>query len=254
MESEMQRVPLNEGAINQTLNLSYWRVSVFQSLSSTQSELALKKNLKHGDVYLSEFQSDGKGRLDRSFEAAASSALLLSIYLKPKRSKSEWSLIPLIVGLSLLQALKNLDNNFQCTLKWPNDLLVGSKKVAGILVEATADGVIIGIGLNVGMAKEQLPVPTATSLFLENFNELDRNIILPEVLTSLADSLSLWESSTESLLAQYCAESSTLGREVEVLLPDGRILKSIAIGITNSGELKLASGEQVSVGDVIHLR
>lgn len=250
----MVREALNESAMNATLHGSYWRVSVFQSVASTQAELSRKENLQHGDVFVTEYQSAGRGRLDRTFEATKSSALLFSLYLEPKRNKLEWSVIPLLAGLSLVNSLKNLDKNFVTNLKWPNDLLVGEKKVAGILVEAKADGVIVGIGLNVEMAKSELPVATATSLQLEGFAELNRNIILPEILNNFALTIGLWESGSNIVFEQYRQASSTLGKEVEVHLPSGEILKSHATEINELGELHLANGARVNVGDVIHLR
>jgi BirA family biotin operon repressor/biotin-[acetyl-CoA-carboxylase] ligase len=254
MEVELVREALNESAMNATLCGSYWRVSVFQSVTSTQIELIRKENLQHGDVYVTEYQSAGRGRLDRTFEATESSALLFSIYLEPKRSKLEWSAIPLLAGLSLVNALKSLDAKVVTNLKWPNDLLIADKKAAGILVEARDNGVIVGIGLNVEMAKSELPVTTATSLAIENFAELNRNIILPKILRNFAITIGLWESGSSIALEQYRQLSSTLGKEVEVHLPSGEILNSRAIGINELGELQLASGAQVNAGDVIHLR
>ncbi len=254
MEVEMVREALNESAINATLRGSYWRVSVFQSLTSTQSELIGKENLQHGEVFVTEFQSSGRGRINRTFEATESSALLFSLYLEPKRNKMEWSAIPLLAGLSLVNALSNLDKKVETNLKWPNDLLIGERKVAGILAEARHDGVIVGIGLNVEMFKSELPVPTATSLKLENFAELNRNVILSEILTNLALTIELWESGSNIGFEQYRQVSSTLGKEVEVHLPSGEIISSRATGITDVGELQLANGARVNVGDVIHLR
>jgi BirA family biotin operon repressor/biotin-[acetyl-CoA-carboxylase] ligase len=254
MEVEMVREALNESAINATLRGSYWRVSVFQTVASTQTELIGKENLQHGDVLVTEYQSAGRGRLDRTFEATESTALLFSLYLEPKRNKMEWSAITLLTGLSLVTALTKLDKTLPISLKWPNDLLIGEKKVAGILAEATVDGVIVGIGLNVEMAKSELPVPTATSLKLENFAELNRNVILSEILRNLALTIELWESGSHDLFEQYREVSSTLGKEVEIHLPSGEIITSRATGITNVGELQLANGARVNVGDVIHLR
>jgi BirA family biotin operon repressor/biotin-[acetyl-CoA-carboxylase] ligase len=254
LEVEMVREALNKSAMNTTLFGSYWRVSVFQSLASTQSELIGKENLQHGDVFVTEFQSAGRGRLDRTFEATESSALLFSLYLEPKRDKLEWSAIPLLTGLSLVNALKSLDGKVATSLKWPNDLLIGDKKVAGILVEARDSGVVVGIGLNVEMNESELPVPAATSLAIENFAELNRNVILPEILKNFALTIELWESGSSIAMEQYRQVSSTLGKEVEVHLPSGEILNSRAMGINERGELQLASGARVNVGDVIHLR
>ena len=254
MEVEMVREALNESAMNATLRGSYWRVSVFQSVTSTQTELATKVNLQHGDVFVTEFQSAGRGRLDRTFEATKSSALLFSLYLELNRPKFEWSVIPLLTGISLLTALKSLDQNVNFNLKWPNDLLIEEKKVAGVLVEARENGVIIGIGLNVEMENSQLPVVNATSLALAKFGELDRNVILPELLRNLQATFELWESGSSMPLEQYRQVSSTIGQEVEVHLPSGERLKSQALDINEIGELQLASGVLVNVGDVIHLR
>ena len=254
MEVEMVREALNESAMNATLRGSYWRVSVFQSVTSTQTELATKVNLQHGDVFVTEFQSAGRGRLDRTFEATKSSALLFSLYLELNRPKFEWSVIPLLTGISLLTALKSLDQNVNFNLKWPNDLLIEEKKVAGVLVEARENGVIIGIGLNVEMENSQLPVANATSLALAKFGELDRNVILPELLRNLQATFELWESGSSMPLEQYREVSSTIGQEVEVHLPSGERLKSQAVDINEIGELRLASGVLVNVGDVIHLR
>ncbi|MCF8534980.1 MAG: biotin--[acetyl-CoA-carboxylase] ligase [Candidatus Nanopelagicaceae bacterium] len=254
MEVEMVREALNESAINATLHDSYWRVSVFESVTSTQTELSTKENLKNGDVFVAEYQSAGRGRLDRTFDAEKSSALLFSLYFEPKRSKSEWSAIPLLTGLSLVNGLTKLDEKLAAKLKWPNDLLVGEKKVAGILVEAKESGVIIGIGLNVEMSKDELPVENATSLAIEGFSEFDRNKILPALLKSIAFTFGLWESGSSLPFEQYRQASSTLGKEVEVHLPSGQILKSLAVGISEIGELQLADGNRVNVGDVIHLR
>lgn len=250
----MSLVRLNESAMNTTLHDSYWRVSAFESVTSTQSELSAKKDLKHGEVFVSEFQSAGKGRLDRKFDAVESSALLVSIYIEPKVEKDLWSAFPLLAGLSTLEALIELDENFQGTLKWPNDLLINENKVAGILVEAKEFGLIIGIGLNVSMQPSQLPVSTATSLAIEKFLILDRNIILPKILRAITRTVDLWESGSKSPFDQYRKFCSSLEKKVEISLPNGSSIRSTAIGITELGELVLASGERLSIGDVIHLR
>jgi BirA family biotin operon repressor/biotin-[acetyl-CoA-carboxylase] ligase len=112
----------------------------------------------------------------------------------------------------------------------------------------------VGIGLNVEMTITELPVPTATSLTLEKFSELNRNIVLPGILKNLARTIELWESGSDIVLEQYRKVSSTIGKEVEVHLPSGEILRSQAVGISDNGELQLASGARINVGDVIHLR
>ena len=144
---------------------------------STQDDLSqsVKKDAtRSGTLLIANFQSSGRGRLDRTFSAPPSSALTLSFYLTPHLDRAEWSFLPLLTGLSAISSLKNLDAGLRVSLKWPNDLLVNGRKLGGILAEATSDGVVIGIGVNVAMAQDQLPTKDATSLLLEDFACLDR--------------------------------------------------------------------------------
>ena len=118
--------------------------------ASTQSDLAELVNssvAKSGEVIAAEFQSNGRGRLDRTFEAPPQSALLFSFYIAPQRARSDWSFISFLAALAMREVItENLVEN--TTLKWPNDILIGDKKVAGLLAQQIGDGVIVGIGLN----------------------------------------------------------------------------------------------------------
>ena len=204
-------------------------------------------------ILASEFQSSGRGRLDRTFEAAPHSALTFSIYIEPKVDKEEWSFLTLLAGLSVHEALHTLDPQTVVGVKWPNDLLIGEKKFVGMIAQATAKGVVLGIGINVGMTSEELPVESATSLAIEDFLELDRNVILASIINHFEINLEMWEND-KSFLAEYRAASTTIGSSVEVTLPDGEIIKSKALDISNAGALILESGREVTVGDVVHLR
>lgn len=255
MSTDAPRAPLDRKRISNEIS-QYWRVSVVDITGSTQDDLmqlvssnqALAKS-----VIASEYQSAGRGRLDRSFDAASMSALTFSMYIEPKVDKAEWSFLTLLAALSVREALASLDDSSHVAVKWPNDLIIGEKKCAGIIAQATAKGVIIGIGINVGMNESELPVPTATSLAIENFQVLDRNIILGAILNHFEVNLQIWELG-KSFIAEYKEASSTIGADVEVLLPSGVSIKSKAIGVSDAGELILESGEVVTVGDVIHLR
>lgn len=255
MSTDAPRAPLDRKRISDEIS-QYWRVSVVDITGSTQDDLmqlvssnqALAKS-----VISSEYQSAGRGRLDRSFDAASMSALTFSMYIEPKVDKAEWSFLTLLAALSVREALASLDNSFRVAVKWPNDLMIGEKKCAGIIAQATTKGVIIGIGINVGMNESELPVPTATSLAIENFYELDRNIILATILNHFEINLQIWELG-KSFIAEYKEASSTIGADVEVLLPAGVSIKSKAVGVSDAGELLLENGEVVTVGDVIHLR
>ena len=204
-------------------------------------------------ILASEYQSSGRGRLDRTFVAPAMSALTFSIYIEPKVDRDEWSFITLLAGLSVREALVTLDPQTEIGIKWPNDLLIGEKKFVGMIAQATKKGVVLGIGINVGMNQEELPVEGATSLALEGFSQLDRNIILATIINHFEINYEMWEHD-QSFLAEYRSASVTIGADVEVTLPGGEILRSRAVDISNAGALILASGDEVTVGDVVHLR
>ena len=255
MSNEVPRTPLDEAVIN-SLITPYWRVSVVEFTGSTQNDLAqlISSGIAFdGQVLTTEYQTSGRGRLDRTFEAPKSSALLFSFYIKPRRKKEEWGFIPLIAGLSVVSAISKLDSSIQLDLKWPNDCLVNEKKCAGVIAQALADGIIIGIGLNVSMRQDELPVPNATSLALEGSKLSDRNQILAQILISFSELLQEWETGI-SLVDRYEKASTTIGKQVRVELPGGQILEGMATGISHIGELILDNGIHVSAGDVIHLR
>ena len=111
MSNEVLRTPLDEAEINSRVT-PYWRVSVVELTGSTQNDLLQlveSNNALDGQVIATEFQSDGRGRLDRTFQAPAQSALLFSFYIKPRNQRSEWGFIPLIAGLSLVRAITTID-------------------------------------------------------------------------------------------------------------------------------------------------
>ena len=151
MGMDMPRAPLDPSQIAATLS-HYWRVSVVDLTTSTQEDLAEKINsgdAHSGDVIVANFQSAGRGRLDRTFSAPASTALLFSLYLTPQKSRTEWGFLPLLAGISIAETLNKV--NAGISIKWPNDLLINEKKVGGIISTVHGEGVIIGIGINVSM-------------------------------------------------------------------------------------------------------
>jgi len=253
MGIDMPRAPLDQSQITASLS-QYWRVSVLDLTTSTQDDLIKKisaGDARNGDVIVANFQSAGKGRLDRTFSAPASTALLFSIYLTPQRSHIEWGFLPLLAGLSIAETLNKI--NPIISIKWPNDLLINEKKIGGIISRIEGDGVVIGIGINVSMQREELPVPTATSLGLEGFLHLDRNELLSLILSAIESDFNQWEKGG-SLTTRYQALSSSIGRDVRIELPGGRELQSKAQSVDDLGRLHLEDGHIVSVGDVIHLR
>ena len=255
MSNEVLRTPLDEAEINSRVT-PYWRVSVVELTGSTQNDLLQlveSNNALDGQVIATEFQSNGRGRLDRTFEAPAQSALLFSFYIKPRNQRSEWGFIPLIAGLSLVRAITTIDTAMNVSLKWPNDLIINEKKCAGIIAQTTNEGIVIGIGLNVSMTPNELPVSTATSLAIEGSTITDRNLLLSHLLNTFAELFEAWEEGSE-LLDEYASASSTIGKKVRIELPGGENLEATVARISHTGELVLDDGRHVSAGDVIHLR
>ena len=178
---------------------------------------------------------------------------MFSLYVKPQRDKSDWSFLTLLTGLSAIFALTKLDPGFTPTLKWPNDIVIGDGKVGGIIAQVSGDGVIIGVGVNVGMTQEELPVAHATSLALHQFPILDRNLILASFLTTFEELFERWQGG-EDLRHLYCERSSTMGQQVRIEHPDGSYKTGKAVDVTLTGELILEDGSRVTVGDIVHTK
>ena len=248
------RAPLDTAVIA-SLTSGYWRVSVVDLTTSTQIDLAKLVNsnsAKTGDVLAAEFQTAGRGRLDRTFEAAPGSALLFSFFIKPNRARSDWGFISHLAAISMQEVISQ-DHPSQVRLKWPNDILIGEKKVAGLLAQATDDGVIIGIGVNVAMTSDELPVDTATSLAITGSKKLDRNLILGEFLNRFKVNFDKWDSGAD-FIDSYSAICATLGRQVQVEVSGRANRTGQALTINKIGALMLDDGFEVNVGDVVHLR
>lgn len=213
---------------------------------------------KHGSVLATEFQSAGRGRLNRTFVAPPRSALLFSFCVVP--GKGEWGWLPLLAGQSVVDAISKVFNNRagdRLTLKWPNDILFNDRKVAGLLSESVqnseASGVVVGIGINVDTRQEELPNPRATSLVLEGCEECNRTLLLVEILRSFASHLIRWENADPSLLQDYINVSSSIGRRVMIEMPGQEKFIALATSIDPSGALVLEDGRHITVGDVTHV-
>ena len=205
----------------------YWRVSVVEVTGSTQEdleELVKTSKARSGDVIAAEFQSAGRGRRDRSFDAPKSSALTFSLYFEPQLAKDAWSFLPLLTGLATVFTMKEVDQHLNPTLKWPNDILLKDEKVGGIIAQAFAKGVILGIGINVEMSALEIPVPHATSLALQNCTELNRNTILSSFLTIFQDLTERWQQG-EDLRHLDVEYSATIGSDIRAELPGGTVLR-----------------------------
>ncbi len=233
----------------------YWRVSVLDLTSSTQSELAdmvRENSAKSGDVIAAEFQTAGRGRMDRTFEAPKASALLFSLYITPTRDRGDWGFITHLAALTLQQVI-SVDLLSQVSLKWPNDILIGDAKVAGLLAQAAGEGIILGIGINVSMTEDELPVASATSLTIAGSSNLNRNLILSNFLMLFESNFKKWDEG-QDFIESYSRICSTIGQNVRVEVAGRESRTGKALTINQTGALILEDGFEVNVGDVVHLR
>jgi BirA family biotin operon repressor/biotin-[acetyl-CoA-carboxylase] ligase len=201
-----------------------------------------------GLVVAAELQTAGRGRLDRSWEAEAGAALLVSVLLRPADLPvSRWFLLGAAAAVAAREACHQV-GGFTPALKWPNDLLVGDRKLAGILGEAAGEAAVVGMGLNVHAAP-----PGAAWADQAAGRRLDRSELLAAWLGGLDGHLGHWDD----LLGAYRQACATIGREV-VVEQGHRRLVGRAEGIDDEGRLVVqgANGrpEAVAAGDVIHVR
>lgn len=207
-------------------------------------------------IVVADHQTAGRGRLDRTWETPPGSALTFSVVVDPGLADHDWPLLPLAVALAVADGVRQAAG-VDVRVKWPNDLLIGGDKFCGILLERVqgADGrplAIIGIGINVGLAVEDLPVPTATSLAIAG-SGVDRTEVFAAVVPALATLLGALRDEPGAVLERYRSECDTIGREVIVSLPDGEQLTGTATGLDRSGRL-LVGDRAVGAGDVVHVR
>lgn len=231
-----------------------WSVTLHATASST-NELAAAEP-EADSIVVADHQTAGRGRLDRSWDTPAGSALTFSAVVDPGLADHDWPLLPLAVALAVADGVRRAAD-VPVELKWPNDLLIAEGKVAGILLERVAGPggtplAVIGIGINVGLAAEDLPVPTATSLAIAG-SDVDRTAVFAEVVPALATVLDSLRSGPAAVLERYRTECSTIGREVTVHLPDGEVLTGQATGLDRNGRLVVAD-RAIGAGDVVHVR
>lgn len=245
-----------------------WRqVDVVKACPSTNAEVAARARAgeQAGIVLVADHQTAGRGRLDRVWVTPPGAALTFSVLLDPGGVPvGRWPWLPLLVGIAVAEGVRRVAD-VDCTLKWPNDVLVGDRKLAGILVErierSSGAVAVVGVGLNVSLAEDELPVPTATSLAIEGAATTDRTVVLREVLRSLEALFVQWRADlgdpTRGLVDSYVRRCGTLGRQVQVDLPSGEQIRGMATGIDTDGRLEVRTSEGpriLGAGDVVHVR
>ena len=273
------RAPLSAAALSAALTGPgrLWRdVTVRAETGSTNSDLlaAARAGAPEGTVLAAEVQTAGRGRLDRRWTCPPRAALSFSVLLRPDGVPAVargW--IPLLAGVAVAAGLR-AQAGLDARLKWPNDVLVGGAKIAGILAEQAGDAIVLGIGINVTTRRDELPVPHATSVVLAGAAP-DREQLLVAVLGELETWYRRWVAAVAAaavlagtvlagpggdpagLRAEYLRLSATVGQQVRVSMPGGKLVTGRAEDVDATGRLVVgtASGPvAVSAGDVVHVR
>ena len=255
---------------------SLWtRIDVVDETGSTNADLAqaAREGAPVGSVLLADHQSAGRGRLGRTWTAPPGTSIAMSVLVRPDVSVDRWTWLPLLAGLAVSDGIRQ-EADLPADLKWPNDVLVLGRKVSGVLAERvetpSGPAVVIGMGINVHLTVEQLPVPTATSLALVLAElglgafPLHRTSIVSTTLRSLGRILARWEEvadvpdlGPDALALAYRERCATIGREVRISLSDGTSVDGVARDVDGAGRLVLETPDgsrTFGAGDVVHLR
>jgi len=264
-----ERAPLSGAALTGALVRpgGFWRaIEVTAVTGSTNADLLEQAagGAPEGTVLVAEAQTAGRGRMGRAWLSPPGAALLFSVLLRPVAvppARRGW--IPLLTGVAIASAVAAVAG-LDARLKWPNDVLVGDRKLAGILAEQAADAIVVGVGVNVSTRRDELPVETATSLALEGAARTGRQELLGAALGELERWYLAWAGGASpgdpdacGLRAEYRRRSVTLGRPVRVEFPGGDAARGTALDIDAEGRLLLRTADgqlAVSAGDVVHLR
>ena len=231
---------------------------------STNADLAAASGAPHGTVLVADVQRQGKGRLGRSWVAPPGTALLFSVLLRlPEIPVSRRGWVGAVLGLSVLDALHDVAG-IDADLKWPNDVLIAGRKVAGILAELAGDAIVVGSGINVSVAAGDLPRADATSLVLSGANpaRCDRDALLAAVLRYFGVAIARWQAAAgdidaSGLRADYLRRCVTVGSAVTVHLPDAAVVTGRAVDVAADGSIVIDDGRgarRFAAGDVQHLR
>jgi BirA family biotin operon repressor/biotin-[acetyl-CoA-carboxylase] ligase len=237
-------------------------VRYFDSVASTMDvAFALGvEGASEGTVVCSESQTKGKGRLGRNWISPKSKGIYMSVILRPQLMPADLTQLTLLSAVALCEAVGKFCD-VPAKIKWPNDILVHNKKLAGILTESSAEMdrvrfVVIGIGINVNMPLSQLP-PNSTSIKNETGKKSSRIILMQEILRSLEQwYFTLGKKGFVPVITRWKELSSTLGRRVRLVDPSGDV-EGEAVDLDQYGGLIIRGKNGVKVkrmnGDVFQI-
>jgi BirA family biotin operon repressor/biotin-[acetyl-CoA-carboxylase] ligase len=280
--TDLDRPPFNARRLEAALvtEAGPWtRLDLRAETGSTNADAAsaAREGEPEGLVVVAEAQTAGRGRRGRAWSSPPRAGITASVLLRPGVAvpEREWPAappaaygwLPLLAGVALVETVTRLAE-VPAVLKWPNDLVVGDLKCAGILAEGVPNGgaaaVVVGIGLNVTLRAGELPTDRpATSLQLAGAAMTDRDPLLRALLRGLGGWYARWrfaggDAEASGLGEAYRHHCGTIGRSVRVRLPSGDELAGEATTVDADGQLVVRTAEgrsqSVAAGDVLHVR
>lgn len=254
----MDPEPFDPAAFEQAAAAAPWvrRVVCLDETDSTNAE-ALRlaaAGEPEGLVVVADAQTSGRGRLGRSWWAEPGRSLLVSWLVRPALEADRWPTLTLVAGLAAARALIAAAG-VEVRLKWPNDLLVGGRKLGGLLAEADGRGaLVVGLGVNVRQARFPSELAgLATSVVAAGGRPVERPWLLAATLSGFGARM----GAPEHALGEYRELCETIGSKVRVERVGAEPLEGIARDLSASGALIVECGGelvQIASGDVVHLR
>lgn len=234
------------------MNKTIFKVTKLHEVDSTNKyarNLIEKKMAFHGDAIIASYQTQGKGMDNHTWDSDRDKNILLSIILFPKNLLivNQFN-ISMMVGLAIKDFLLQL--NINALVKWPNDILVNKKKIAGILIENVWEGelvknCIVGIGLNVNQTMFSSSLENVTSIAIETKMNYHLDFCLEKLLNCISDRYKVLDNNNwDNLTDEYLQCLYLYGKE-SLFSSRGNTFEARIIGIGNHGELKvqMTSGE-----------
>ncbi len=223
----------------------------FRHLDSTniQAKKLAEKGAANGTLVWALNQSMGRGRLGKKWASVSGKGLYLSFIIRPEIDFGEYAKITLVAGVATARFLKQEldDAKGKLALKWPNDLLIDGRKIAGILTEATAPtktqkaAIIIGIGVNISYEKDDFPkelCTQATSLLLETEKKRALQPLVRSIQKNIQSAVADFEAGHfPQLLNEWRSMDYLYGKEIDCVGLDGKIISGKALGPDNTGVL-----------------
>ena len=237
---------------------AWFTLEVLDEVASTNTYLMQNKHAAHATCVAAHVQTNGKGRRGRIWVSQLGASLTFSLLWRFQCGAAALSGLSLCVGVALIRALRDFDVNV-AQLKWPNDVLVDGKKLAGILIELQGDlegpsAAVIGVGINLNLPKNVLESIDQPAIDLASINSVDQNRLLGNMLRHLADVLSGFEAQGFiGLRDEWLSYHAYENKPVRMLLPNGTEVSGVVKGVAEDGILQVETAlglQRFSAGEI----